>query len=158
MIGTRLRQARQTRRLSLNDVAAKAEISVATLSRIERDQQRIDVELLLQLMNILRLDAGDVFGEQPRQEPEVEPIVERIASLPPEKRAKLWRSLSNARTTKRRERARALALQMDEFLAQIDLLRNQLEGVRKQLASTLEPPDRPSAHGRRGSLERTALS
>ena len=46
MVGHRLREARLARHLSLNAVASEADISVATLSRIERDQQRIDVELL----------------------------------------------------------------------------------------------------------------
>src|SRR5205814_715452 len=61
MVGARIREARQARQLSLNAVAQKAEISVATLSRIERDQQRIDVALLMTLMRILKINAQDVL-------------------------------------------------------------------------------------------------
>ena len=134
MIGTRLREARQARQLSLNAVAEKAEISVATLSRIERDQQRIDVELLLALMRILKINSQDVLDEQPPEDG-IDPMAAKISSLPTQERTRLWRSLATTRkATERHSGAtRVLAQQVEEFLAQIDFLRGEIEAVRKKL-------------------------
>jgi transcriptional regulator with XRE-family HTH domain len=116
-------------------VAEKADISVATLSRIERDQQRIDVELLLTLMKILKLNAQEVLDEAPPEDG-VDPMVAKISALPAADRTKLWRGLA-ASPRKMSERhngaTRALALQVEEFLAQIDFLRGEIESVRKKL-------------------------
>ena len=133
MIGARLREARLARQLSLNAVAQKADISVATLSRVERDRQRIDVELLITLTRILKIDAHDVLDESP-QESGIDPIVARISALPPQERTKLWRELAATRKSTGRALAqRALAQQVEEFVAQIDFLRVEIEAVRKKL-------------------------
>jgi len=134
MIGARLREARQARQLSLNAVAGKADISVATLSRIERDQQRIDVELLLSLMRILKINAHEVLDEIPPEEG-VGMMVDKISTLAPQERTKLWRGLAANRKSPDRHNGpnRALAQQVEEFLAQIDYLRGEIEAVRKKL-------------------------
>ena len=134
MVGARLREARQSRHLSLNNVAEKADISVATLSRIERDQQRIDVELLLTLMRILKLAARDVLDEEP-EGGGVDPIVAKISALPFQDRTRLWRELAASRKANRPDRTapRVVAQQVEEFLAQIDFLREEVEAVRKRL-------------------------
>src|SRR5438105_15934781 len=91
MVGARIREARQARHLSLNTVAQKAEISVATLSRIERDQQRIDVGLLMTLSHILKIAAQDMLDEVPQEEAEgLEPMVAKISAMPSLERTKLW--------------------------------------------------------------------
>ena len=133
MIGARIREARQARQLSLSTVALKAEISVATLSRIERDQQRIDVELLLTLMRILKLNAQEVLDEIPPDNG-VDPIVAKISGLAAPERTKLWRELAaNRKGGRSTTPNRALAQQVEEFLAQIDFLRGEIEAVRKRL-------------------------
>ena len=134
MIGLRLRQARLARQLSLNAVAEIADISVATLSRIERDQQRIDVELLLSLMRILKLNAQEVFDEEPVEDG-VDPMAAKISALPAPERAKLWRALTTTRKSTERHgiATRVLAQQVEEFLAQIDFLRGEIEAMRKRL-------------------------
>ena len=133
MIGARLREARQARQLSLNTVAVKAEISVATLSRIERDQQRIDVELLLTLIRILKINTREVLDDEPQADG-VEPMAEKIAGLPPLERTRLWRELATTRKPARNSTTnRVLAQQVEEFLAQIDFLRGEIEAVRKKL-------------------------
>src|SRR2546423_3585082 len=53
MIGERLREARDMRGMSLMDVAGKAHISAATLSRIENNKQGLDFGLFLVLAKIL---------------------------------------------------------------------------------------------------------
>jgi transcriptional regulator with XRE-family HTH domain len=133
MVGARIREARQARQLSLNAVAQKADISVATLSRIERDQQRIDVELLLTLMRILKINAQEVLDEQAPDDG-VDPIVARISALGSPERTKLWRELTANRKGNRAALPnRAMAQQVEEFLAQIDFLRGEIEAVRKKL-------------------------
>jgi transcriptional regulator with XRE-family HTH domain len=135
MIGIRLREARLARQLSLNAVAEKADVSVATLSRIERDQQRIDVGLLLTLMKILKLNAQEVLDEKPADEDGVDPIVAKISNLPSQERTKLWRGLTATRKNggSVATAGRAIAMQVEEFLAQIDYLRGEIEAVRKKL-------------------------
>ena len=137
MIGARLREARLARHLSLNAIADKADISVATLSRIERDQQRIDVELLLSLLRILKLDARDVLSEESADSDGdgVDPMAAKICALPSEERTRLWRALATTRKAARSQSSpgRAVAQQVDEFLAQIDFLRAEIEAVRKKL-------------------------
>src|SRR5262245_49215282 len=134
MIGTRLREARLARQLSLNAVAQKADISVATLSRIERDQQRIDVDLLLTIMRILKINAQEVLDEEPAEDG-VDPIVAKISALPALERTKLWRGLAATRKSSDRNSSagRVLPQQVEEFLAQIDFLRGEIEAVRKKL-------------------------
>lgn len=133
LIGHRLREARLARHLSLHTVAEEAEISVATLSRVERDQQRIDVELLLSLMRILKLAAHDVLDDAPEGDG-IDPIAAKISALPTQERTKLWRELAASRkATKPAANSRLLAQQVEEFLAQIDFLRGEIESVRKRL-------------------------
>ena len=133
MIGHRLREARLSRHLSLNTVAVEADISVATLSRVERDQQRIDVELLLSLMRILKLAAHDVLDEVPEGQG-LDPIVSKIAALSGTERIKLWRELAaNRKATRPAANARLLSQQVEEFLAQIDFLRGEIDSVRRRL-------------------------
>ena len=133
MIGARIREARLARHLSLSTVAGEADISVATLSRIERDQQRIDVDLLQTLMRILKLGAHEVLDEE-APERGVDPIVAQISSLAPQERTRLWRELAASRkSTRNGPPARAMAQQVEEFLAQIDFLRGEIEAVRKKL-------------------------
>jgi len=132
MIGPRIREARLARHLSLSAVAGKAEVSVATLSRIERDQQRIDVDLLITLMRILKIHAADVLGEEKNGEG-TDPLVEQIATLPSAERAQLWRDLAAARKNRSGNATRAVAQQVEEFMAQLDFLRDEIESVRKKL-------------------------
>src|SRR5438105_7718441 len=94
VVGNRLRQARVARQLSLNDVAERAKISVATLSRIERDKQGIDVGLFLTLSKILRSTAHELLADASATD-KVDPLAVRIAGLDPTERARLWRELTD---------------------------------------------------------------
>lgn len=81
---------------SLAQVAEQAHVSVATLSRVERDQQSIDVGLFLSLAKILRTTPHDLLGDDPNQSG-LEPLVSKIAALVPAERINLWRGLADAR-------------------------------------------------------------
>src|SRR2546425_8446417 len=94
VVGNRLRQARTARQLSLNDVAGRAKISVATLSRIERDKQGIDLGLFLTLSRILKAPPHDLLTADGDGRDSVDPLVQRIASLDVAERARLWRELA----------------------------------------------------------------
>ena len=133
MIGPRLRVARLARHLSLNTVAGQASISVATLSRIERDQQRIDVELLLSIMRILDIDVHEVFDEAAPADG-VNPLAAKITALPSAERTNLWRTLAAAKKTSRGSVAnRQVGQQVEEFLAQMDYLRGEIDAIRRKL-------------------------
>src|SRR5438552_16440751 len=81
LVGTRIRQARTIRNLSLNEVATRAQVSVATLSRIERDKQGLDLGLFLTLCRILHTSPQDLLGDDIPDN--VEPLALNIASLQP---------------------------------------------------------------------------
>jgi transcriptional regulator with XRE-family HTH domain len=136
MIGDRLRHTRVSQQRSLADVAGKADVSVATLSRIENNKQALDLDLFLRLSRILKVAAAELLSDETESE-KSEPLVRKLAILAPGERAKLWRDLTAARRhlqppTKRRQ-SEQLAAQVEELLAQIEFLRNELESVRKRV-------------------------
>lgn len=138
MIGERLREVRQSQGRSLAEVAGKANISVATLSRIETDKQSIDVALLMELTGVLGVEAatllGPAHGTGNGSSPD--PLAQRIAVLDARKRTELWRELAGERRAQRargRSVTRNIAQEVDELLAQLDFLREELESVRARI-------------------------
>lgn len=131
MIGDRIRQTRQARRLSLNDVAGRAKISVATLSRIERDKQGLELGLFLLLCKVLKTSPRELLVEG--DEGEVDPLAVRIASLNHTERVELWRELAAARRGEKRSamrnRMRRLGDEVEELLAQLEFVRAEMESV-----------------------------
>jgi transcriptional regulator with XRE-family HTH domain len=136
MVGMRLREARLAQSRSLADVAAKAKISVATLSRVENDKQSVDLELFLTLARVLQISANELLAEEEGGSGTA-PLVRRIATLPPRQRQELWRDLAaetrTARGTKRTSNMREVGQQVEELLAQMEFLREELEAVRKRV-------------------------
>jgi Predicted transcriptional regulators len=136
MVGRRLREARLARHFSLAEVAEKVHVSVATLSRVERDQQSIDMGLFLSLAKILKTPPQDLL-EDDDQLSGLDPLVSKIAALVPAERIHLWRELADTRRQTngmaRRGAVRALGEQVEELLAQIDFLRGEIEAVTRRL-------------------------
>ena len=139
MIGEKIREVRQSQGRSLAEIAKQASISVATLSRIETDKQSIDVDLLLVLASVLGIDAGDLIGSSGDGDGDGDarhPLAQKIAGLEPTRRAEFWRDLAAERRTQRaqnRASAKTLAPQIDELLAQMEFMREELEAVRSRL-------------------------
>jgi transcriptional regulator with XRE-family HTH domain len=144
MVGERIREARQAQNRSLADVAGKAKISVATLSRIENEKQSVEVGLFLLLARVLSIPAHELLGTQDEDEngngngeSKLDPLVRRIAALGSADRLELWKELAAERRTQRgRARgseSRQMAQHVEELLAQVDFLREELEGVRKRI-------------------------
>ncbi|HYC93661.1 MAG TPA: helix-turn-helix domain-containing protein [Thermoanaerobaculia bacterium] len=136
MIGERLRELRQAQGRSLADVAGKASISVATLSRIENDKQSIELNLLVKVAAILQVSPGDLLNSIAGNHQNEDPLAHRIALLETKKRAELWRDLAIERRTQRarsRLTPRDVAQQVEEVLAQVDFLREELETVRRRM-------------------------
>src|SRR5437870_8961771 len=79
MIGDRIREVRNSRQLSLTDVAVKAGVSVATLSRIENNKQGLDLDLFMLLARILKTDPNDILDDSQRGA--AEPIAQKINAL-----------------------------------------------------------------------------
>src|SRR6266542_5636871 len=131
MVGTRIRQARAARNLSLSDVAVRARVSVATLSRIERDKQGLDLGLFLILCRILQASPHDVLeGDETEN---VDPLAVRIAALDHHGRVQLWRDLASERRNDRgqviRSQSRRLGDEVEELLAQLEFVRAEMEAV-----------------------------
>lgn len=134
MVGTRIRAARQSRNLSLTELAGRAEISAATLSRIERDKQNLDLGLFLTLTRILKLTPHEVLGDAVDEEG-VDPLVRAISGMQTGDRAQLWRSLAAERKTHRSRKndGRQVVNEVEELLAQVDFIRGEIESVQKRL-------------------------
>jgi len=130
-IGERIRQARTARQLSLNDVATRAHISVATLSRIERDKQGLDLGLFLNLSKILKATPHELIGGDDGANLDL--LAARIAALSHDERLKLWRDLAAERRSRQRNggrwHTRTLSDEVDELLAQMEYVRAEMEGV-----------------------------
>lgn len=136
MVGGRIRELRQSQGRSLADVAGKARISVATLSRIENDKQSVDLGIFITLAKVLEVSAADLLQDADEREPGTNPLAHQISSLETKKRAELWRELAMARRTSKRSRtstASEISHQVEELLAQMDFLREELETVRKRI-------------------------
>lgn len=134
MVGSRLREVRQSQRLSLTTVASKARISAATLSRIETAKQAIDLGLFLVLAKVLKVSPRDLIGEDGDRGDD--PLIGRLAALDSGERAKFWRELTVARRSQRNSRRgdmRQLSSEVEELLAQMDFMREEIESVRIRL-------------------------
>lgn len=136
MLGSRLREARLSRHLSLNEVASRAKISVATLSRIERDKQGIDVGMFLSLSKILNVPPHDLLGKD--GDGATDPLAAKIARLDVKERTRLWKELAGGVQAKRTERTkiRQLSYEVEELLAQLDFLRDEIYSMQKRLRSS----------------------
>lgn len=135
MIGEKIRGVRQSQGRSLAEVAGKAQISVATLSRIETDKQSIDVDLLLVLAGVLGIDASDLLGQSGNGD---DGLAQRIAGLDAKKRAELWRQMAEERRTMRSQQRgtaspRNMSEQVEELVAQLDFVREELDAVRARV-------------------------
>ncbi|HYH09482.1 MAG TPA: helix-turn-helix transcriptional regulator [Thermoanaerobaculia bacterium] len=135
MIGVRIREARLAQSRSLADVAGKAKISVATLSRVENDKQSVDLALFITLARVLHVPANDLLGDEAGGSSE--PLARRISTLPPRQRQELWCDLAAEararRSTRRGGNMREIGQQVEELLAQMEFLREELEAVRKRV-------------------------
>jgi transcriptional regulator with XRE-family HTH domain len=134
MIGERIRELRQAQGRSLADVAGKAKVSVATLSRIENDKQSVDLGLFLILAKVLQVTAHELLGNNGGGEDDgkVDPLARRIAMLETKKRTEFWRDMATERRALRVRSARAdTGQQVEEMLAQMDFMREELETIRK---------------------------
>jgi transcriptional regulator with XRE-family HTH domain len=135
MVGEKLRQARVARQLSLADVAGEAHVSAATLSRVERDKQAIDVELFLTLARVLNAAPADLLRGDNADELD-NALAVRIAAMQSRERTQLWRQLSTERREARERRradSRTDAGEVEELLAQMDFLRDEIDAVRGRL-------------------------
>jgi transcriptional regulator with XRE-family HTH domain len=130
MIGERIRETRIARQMSLSDVAAKAHVSTATLSRIETGKQTIDVALLVLLAKILHTPSAELLGTDDDHE---DSVADQIASLKPSDRVRLWRELSSTHKESSRQPMNDIAQQLEELVAQIDLIRGQVDHLRAVL-------------------------
>jgi len=135
MVGENIREARLAQDRSLADVAAKAKISVATLSRIENDKQSVDLGLFLALAKVLQVSIQQLLGDH-GDHGNSDPLARKIATLPPKERQELWRDLAaESRTVRVKKRGgeRQVGQQVEELLAQVDFLREELESIRKRM-------------------------
>jgi transcriptional regulator with XRE-family HTH domain len=63
LVGRRLRRLRKERRLSHDELAAKAGIQASELARMEKDGYRVSLDVLFRLLAALDAEAEDLFAE-----------------------------------------------------------------------------------------------
>ena len=140
MVGEKIRQARLSQDRSLADVAKKAKISVATLSRIENEKQTLELGLFLTLARVLDRTPQDLLADGSQNDNGLDPLVRKITTFEATERTQLWRELAVAqrsqRAKSRRVQVHHLAQQVEELLAQIDFMREELEAVRRRLRAS----------------------
>jgi transcriptional regulator with XRE-family HTH domain len=130
-VGGALRTARQSRHLSLSDVAVKAGMSVATLSRIETGKQNVDVTLLVALAHILRVAPATLLGINGNGHPSFT-LAEELAALSPAERAHVL--ASSFKQSRHGEKSReALHARVESLLMTLDLIREELLLVKKDI-------------------------
>ena len=123
-IGVTLRRVRLERELSLADVAGKAGISVATLSRVETDKQNVDVTLLLTLAEVLDVPGAELIGGD-RDGDDPNALVRKLGRLRPSERTKIF-----LQSAGRRE-AKPLGAVVDDLLTTVEILREELLHVQR---------------------------
>jgi transcriptional regulator with XRE-family HTH domain len=122
--------------MSLADVAGEAHVSAATLSRVERDKQAIDIQLFLILAKILNTAPADLLGDDHREADKA--LAVHIAAMESRERTKLWRELNEERKEgrmRRRADLRMVSSEVEELLAQMDFLREEIDAVRARLST-----------------------
>lgn len=136
MIGERLRDARQNQQLSLTQVATRANISAATLSRIENEKQGLGIQMLFALSRILGVSPEAMIGESgPGTSTGEKELAQQISDMHPADRTRLWRELASCRRSPARNRAsrHEATARLEELLAQIDFLRQEIEAIKLRL-------------------------
>lgn len=128
MVGERLRDVRHAQHLSLNDVASRAGISAATLSRIETDKQGIDLGLFLTLAKVLNAVPHELLGDTGAEKTS-DPLVRKIAQMGSSGRVQMWRELSAARKASGKARRSDLNQQVEELVAQFEYMKQEIESV-----------------------------
>jgi transcriptional regulator with XRE-family HTH domain len=103
MVGEKIREVRQSQGKSLAEIAGKAKISVATLSRIETDKQSLDLGLFLSIAQVLQVSAQQLLGDDGNGNGG-DPLARRIAALGSRERLDLWKELAEERRTLRGKR------------------------------------------------------
>ncbi|NUP73097.1 MAG: helix-turn-helix domain-containing protein [Sinomonas sp.] len=98
-IGSRIRAARESQRMTIEQVAEAAGLSKGFLSRVERDESSPSVASLVSLCQVLSLPIGDLFAtpethltratEAPRISLGGEGIVERLLTARSERRLQI---------------------------------------------------------------------
>ena len=124
LVGENLRRIRAERQLSLATVAAKADISVATLSRIETSKQNVDVAVLLTLAQILDVSPAEILGGS-EGENGTDVLARNLSKLRTADRARVFIDSS------RRRRPQQPAAVVDDLLLTLDVLREELLQVQR---------------------------
>jgi transcriptional regulator with XRE-family HTH domain len=135
MVGTRIREARTSRNLSLIEVASRADVSVATLSRIERNKQRLDLGLFLILCRVFEALPQELLGDESGEN--LDPLALQVARLDHGERVQLWKDLANARrgdrTQAMRSNPRRLKNEIEGLLAQMEYVKAEIESVQRRM-------------------------
>jgi transcriptional regulator with XRE-family HTH domain len=131
-IGERIREARTAQHLSLTVLSHQLDVSAATLSRIENGKQSLDVTLFLLIAKTLRKSPDELLADADSIQGTDDELVVRIGALGANKRTQLWRELTASRRNGTRHRSRDLAQDIEELLAQVDFIREEIESMRSR--------------------------
>jgi putative transcriptional regulator len=66
-VGQRIRQHRQERNLTQTELARQIGIQQSDLSRMEKGEYRVSLDVLFRLLQVLEMSLGEFFGELAQQ-------------------------------------------------------------------------------------------
>ena len=102
-LGARLKEAREYRGFSQEDVAKYMGVSRSAISLIETGARRLDVLELRKLAKLYECSTEELTGEQPSQAPEqdsIKMVARATAALSPEDRSEVLRFAQFLQTRK----------------------------------------------------------
>ena len=127
-VGETIRRIRVARELSLADVARKAGVSVASLSRMETNKQSVDVSLLETLADILGVTAASVLGEAGGNgHGDPDELAGRLSALSAPERTRIFLASSRRRDSKQ------VGAVLDDLVSTVDLVRDELLQVQRNI-------------------------
>lgn len=92
VIGSRIKEARQSKKLTQEVLSEKLDVSVAFLSRVERGSSHINLKRLNQICDILEVSEGYILNGADSTQPNYleKEFSELLQKCPPEKQKMLY--------------------------------------------------------------------
>lgn len=128
-VGSRLKAARLARGMSLGDVADEVGVSVATLSRVENEKQRLAVPMLFAVADAIGVAAVDIVHDRKGGDNDHR-LQDMLAAARPREQARIFMSARRPRRGSKRAEVHA---RVGNLLGWIEIIRDELVSIRSEL-------------------------
>lgn len=93
-LGAKLREVREAQRKSLKEIAERANMSVAQLSKLELGERGLAVEVFFEIARALGHQPGDLLPNSAGLYPEFRPLLTRLGAVPEASRPVVLRAIA----------------------------------------------------------------